>query len=183
MADPLSIAAIFGIIYVGRKLGITQQQEVTAPLLPTSLDSDEPEEYGQNEESRSLILNHLREPGIIAEPVNKKQETGNFGDIAFSQYVHGEPTHDMSSRYFVSSQMNNLAPAEKIRVGRGLGLDPEIPASGGFQQLYRVNPNNVGAYRLTTLPGRIAPGADTTGWRAGQVGELQRAEGDRRGAG
>lgn len=167
MADPFSIAAILGIIYAGRKLG---NKTAPVPLEPTSYS--EPEEYGQNDESRDLILNQLRQPGMISEPVNKKQETGNFGDINFSQYVNGEPTHDMSSRYFVSSQMNNLAPSEKIMVGRGLGLSPEIPASGGFQQLYRVNPNNVGAYRLTQLPGRIAPGADTTGWRTGEVGEL-----------
>jgi len=167
MADPFSIAAILGIIYAGRKLG---NKTVPVPLEPTSYSA--PEEYGQNDESRDLILNQLRQPGMISEPVNKKQETGNFGDINFSQYVNGEPTHDMSSRYFVSSQMNNLAPSEKVMVGRGLGLSPEIPASGGFQQLYRVNPNNVGAYRLTQLPGRIAPGADTTGWRTGEVGEL-----------
>ena len=170
MADPLSIAAILGIIYAGRKLGSNSTNDVTIP--EPIQESSAPEEYEYNDKSRDLILNHLKQPGIISEPVNKKQETGNFGDINFSQYVHGEPTHDLSSRYYVSSKMNNLAPAEKIRVGRGLGLDPEIPASGGFQQLYRVNPNNVGAYRLTTLPGRIAPGADTTGWRAGEVGEL-----------
>lgn len=167
MADPFSIAVIMGIIYAGRKLGSQSPPVDTVVPVPS-----EPEEYEQNQESRDLILNQLKQPGMINEPVNKKQETGNFGDINFSQYVHGEPTHDMSSRYFVSSQMNNLAPAEKVQVGRGLGLSPEIPASGGFQQLYRVNPNNVGAYKLTQLPGRIAPGADTTGWRAGEVGEL-----------
>jgi len=170
MADPLSIAAIIGIIYAGRKLGSQPQEPEDTEQKPAV--TNEPEEYEHDDESRDLLLNHLRQPGMIAEPVNKKQEVANFGDIAFSQYVHGEPTHDLSSRMYVSSRMNNLAPAEKVYVGSGLGLDPEIPASGGFQQLYRVNPNNVGAYRLTTLPGRIAPGADTTGWRAGQVGEL-----------
>jgi hypothetical protein len=171
MADPLSIAAIIGIIYAGRKLGISAQEQVDTEQ--TRAVTNEPKEYNDDDsESRDLILNQLRQPGIIAEPVNKKQEVANFGDIAFSQYVHGEPTHDLSNRMYVSARMNNLAPSEKVYVGRGLGLDPEIPASGGFQQLYRVNPNNVGAYRLTQLPGRIAPGADTTGWRTGQVGEL-----------
>jgi len=171
MADPLSIAAILGIIFVGRKISNNQTVDLPPPPLPPA-SNPEPEEYAFNPDSRNLILNHLSSPGLISEPVNKKQETGNFGDIAFSQYVHGEPTHDMSNRYYVSGKMNNLPPAEKVFVGRGLGLDPTTPASGGFQQLYRVNPNNVGAYRLTTLPGRIAPGADTTGWRAGTVGEI-----------
>ena len=171
MADPLSIAAILGIIFVGRKLSNTPAA-VTAAAAPKLVSAEKVLEYPTRDDSRSLVLNHLSSPGLISEPVNKKQETGNFGDIAFSQYVHGEPTHDLSSRYFVSSKMNNLPPAEKIFVGRGLGLDPSVPASGGFQQLYRVNPNNVGAYKLTTLPGRIAPGGDTTGWRAGTIGDI-----------
>jgi len=170
MADPLSIAAIFGIIYAGRKLGNTPVQDPD-PEVP-AVTNEPNEEYEINEGSRDLLLNHLRQPGYITEPVNKKQEVPSFGDVAFSQYVHGEPTHDFSERMYVSSRMNNLAPVGQIHVGPGLGLNPEIPASGGFQQLYRVNPNNVGAYRLTQLPGRIAPGADVTGWRSGTIGEI-----------
>ena len=170
MADPLSIAAIIGIIYAGRKLGASAPEDNSVPEKPAT--TNEPEEYQYNDESRDLVLNHLLQPGYISEPVNKKKEMANFGDISFSTYANGEPTHDFSSRMYVSSKMNNLASTGQIHVGPGLGLSPEIPASGGFQQLYRVNPNNVGAYRLTQLPGRIAPGADTTGWRAGMVGEL-----------
>lgn len=173
--DPFSIAALVGMAYVGRQISQNQQ----APPEPEPTDpppvAKTPPEYKYDDTSRDLVLNHYTQPGYISEPVKRKQEIGNFGDIAFSQYVHGEPTHDMSSRYYVSSQMNNLSPVEKVFVGRGLGIDPEIPASGGFQQLYRVNPNNVGAYRLTTLPGRIAPGASTTGWSqpsAGTYGDI-----------
>jgi hypothetical protein len=171
--DPLSIAALLGIAYVGRQISQNQQvppterAQVQVPVAPA--------EFVPNDSARDLVLNQYTQPGYISEPVSKKQETGNFGDIAFSQYVHGEPTHDLSSRFYVSAQMNNLSPVEKVFVGRGLGIDPEIPASGGFQQLYRVNPNNVGAYRLTTLPGRIAPGASTTGWSqptAGTYGDI-----------
>ena len=173
MADPLSIAAILGIVYIGRQISNNQVQPTTPPPVdPTS--SDDIDEYDYNDESRDLILNQMKQPGYISEPVNKKREVANFGDIAFSTYPHGEPTHDLSSRYYVSNKNNNLSPTEKVFVGRGLGIGPEIPASGGFQQLYRVNPNNVGAYRLTTLPGRIAPGASTTGWSqpsAGTYGE------------
>jgi hypothetical protein len=175
MADPLSIAAILGIAYVGRQISKNSQQVEPPPPAVAPPPVSQPAEYTHNEDSRDLILNHYTQPGFISEPVNKKQEIGNLGDIAFSQYVHGEPVHDLSSRFVVSSQMNNLSPVEKVFVGRGLGLDPEVPASGGFQQLYRVNPNNVGAYRLTTLPGRIAPGASTTGWSqpsAGTYGDI-----------
>ena len=53
-----------------------------------------------------------------------------------------------------AGRLNNLSPRERQRVGLGLGVGPEVPALGGQQQLFRVNPGNVGAYRLTTLPGR-----------------------------
>ena len=170
MADPLSIAAILGMVYIGRQISNRQPDTETAP--PVSTSSENVDEYSYNEESRDLMLNQMKQPGYISEQVKKKQELPSFGDTGFSQYVHGEPNHDMSSRYYVSNKNNNLAPAEKIMVGPGLGLDPSVPASGGFQQLYRVNPNNVGAYRLTTLPGRIAPATNTTGWMPGTVGAL-----------
>ena len=170
MADPLSIAAILGIVYIGRQLSSAPPQVEDVPVAPKQVD-----EYSYNEESRDLILNQMKQPGYLSEPVNKKQEVPSFADTSSRQYVHGEPTHDLSSRYYVSNKNNNLAPTEKIAVGRGLGLSPETPAGGGFQQLFRVNPNNVGAYRLTTLPGRIAPGASTTGWSqpsAGTYGDI-----------
>jgi hypothetical protein len=71
-----------------------------------------------------------------------------------------------------NGRMNNLSPIEKQMVGPGLGVDPSVPAVGGFQQTFRVNPVNVGEYRLTTLPGRTGPAADVTGGRSAMVGEL-----------
>ena len=53
-----------------------------------------------------------------------------------------------------------------------MGVGPEVPAFGGNQQLFRVNPENVGAYRLTTLPGRSGPAFDAKGGRRGIVGEV-----------
>jgi len=50
-----------------------------------------------------------------------------------------------------------------LLVGPGLGVGPDVPAYGGYQQLFRVEPNNVGAYRLTTLPGRSGPAHSVTG--------------------
>jgi hypothetical protein len=57
-------------------------------------------------------------------------------------------------------------------VGPGLGVNADTPATGGFQQVFRVNPINVGEYRLTTLPGRSGPAADITGGRGAVVGQL-----------
>ena len=67
--------------------------------------------------------------------------------------------------------MNNVQPLERQRVGPGLGLAPEVPAMGGFQQLYRAMPNNVGGYKLNTLPGRAGP-ANPIVKNSGLVGQL-----------
>ena len=64
---------------------------------------------------------------------------------------------------------NNILPAEQLRVGPGLGVGPEVAATGGFHQFYRQLPLNVGAYKKTTLPGRVVPG----GTQVGGKGELQ----------
>ena len=85
MADPLSIAAILGIVYIGRQISNNQVQPTTPPVAPTS--SEDVDEYDYNEESRDLILNQMKQPGYISEPVNKKREVANFGDIAFSLFV------------------------------------------------------------------------------------------------
>lgn len=78
----------------------------------------------------------------------------------------------MRNRMYDQGRMNNLSPVEKQLVGPGLGVSAETPAVGGFQQMFRVNPVNVGEYRLTTLPGRTGPAADITGGRSAVVGEL-----------
>ena len=57
----------------------------------------------------------------------------------------------------IGKNLNNVQPMEKRYVGPGLGIGAEIPAMGGYQQLFRVMPNNVGGYKLTTLPGRSGP--------------------------
>ncbi|AGE50072.1 hypothetical protein ATCVCanal1_114L [Acanthocystis turfacea Chlorella virus Canal-1] len=66
---------------------------------------------------------------------------------------------------------NNVLPAEQLRVGPGLGVGPEVAATGGFQQFYRQLPLNVNEYKLTQLPGRLVPGAATT--LGGGKGEVQ----------
>ena len=68
--------------------------------------------------------------------------------------------------------MNNLSPVQKELVGPALGTGPDVPAYGGYQQLFRVKPNNVGAYKLTTLPGRSGPAGDISGGKSAQVGQL-----------
>ena len=109
--------------------------------------------------------------GVGMNP-QQKAEQPHFGEIAFMKHVNGEPVHDFRNRPYVSGKMNNLSPTEKNLVGPGLNVGPDVPAYGGYQQLFRVKPNNVGEYKLTTLPGRTGPAGDTTGGRGQLIGEL-----------
>ena len=50
---------------------------------------------------------------------------------------------------------NDMKPIETQLVGKGLALDPEVPASGGFNEMTRIMPNNVDNYKANQLPGRV----------------------------
>jgi len=96
--------------------------------------------------------------GFAGDPdwrLRKKEVVGNMGDIVKDgkRFPFGQPVYDLSSREPVTNKMNNLPPVERINVGRGLGLDPNAPAAGGFQQFFRIEPNNMNEERLNTLPG------------------------------
>jgi hypothetical protein len=64
---------------------------------------------------------------------------------------------------------NNVLPTEQIRVGPGLGVGPEVAATGGFQQFYRQMPLNINEYKLNTLQGGVVSGGTTMGGK----GEIQ----------
>jgi hypothetical protein len=101
-----------------------------------------------------------------------KEVPTNFADIVPNFNVNGSQVNDFRNRPYISSKMNNIGPVQTELVGPGLGVGPNVPAYGGYQQLYQVLPENVGAYRLTTLPGRSGPAVDITGGRREQIGEL-----------
>ena len=160
MADPISVAAIAGLIYAGRKL--SQPKETYEPVSP--------------QVAREAMLNRVAEPKDypieqVEIPQGQKAAVSNFGEIAPQFRTSGEQLRNRADQYFVdNNRMNNVSPVEKQLVGPGLGVDPNVPSYGGYQQLLRVNPENVGAYRLTTLPGRSGPAYDSKGGRRGLVG-------------
>ena len=158
MADPISLMAVAGLVYAGRTL---------------SSKSVPPPQTG------------VPEPQVVKEPIEvennnfeiplgvpQKREMGNFADISLQQRSGGQEVLNMRNRLYDQGRMNNLSPIEKELVGPGLGVGADTPAIGGFQQTYRVNPVNVGEYRLTSLPGRSGTAADVTGGRAAVVGQL-----------
>lgn len=157
MADPISLAAVAGLIYIGRRLSTESVPDVPKPRI---------------EESPSDLNIEEQELGSTPLSITAKMEMGSFADIGRQQRSGGQEILNMRNRMYDTGRMNNLSPIEKQMVGPGLGVGPTIPAYGGYQQLLRVNPINVGEYRLTTLPGRSGPAFDNTGGRSAVVGEL-----------
>lgn len=169
--DPLSLAAIGGLIYAGRCLSTKESYEQKVPeQLPFFGNNINTPDQGAAQDQLDI-----RTGAYILPPQSQRQKEAvpNFADIspASGRFVHGQPVYNFYDRQDVSSRMNNVQPLERQRIGPGLGVDPSVPAFGGYQQLYRVNPNNVGGYKLNTLPGRAGP-ANPIVKRGAVIGEL-----------
>ena len=178
MADPLSIAAIVGLIFAAKKCSKDENDPQSTEDF-NEIYSEQQNTQHEISDNRTAIMNTFtgtvsNDPGLSGTGVipQEKQGQPSFGDVAFMKYVNGEPVRDFRNRPYVSGKMNNFGPVEKQLVGSGLGVGPDVPAYGGYQQLFRVNPNNVNAYRLTTLPGRSGPAGDVTGGRQQQIGTV-----------
>ena len=163
MADPISLAAVAGLIFAGRALSNKSEPPVMEQIFT------EPSQQQPIIDEIPQFTERDFEPRV---EVPHKREMDSFADIAYQQRSGGQEVLNMRNRMYDVGRMNNLSPIEKQMVGPGLGVGADTPASGGFQQLFRVNPVNVGEYRLTTLPGRSGPAADITGGRSAVVGEL-----------
>lgn len=157
MADPISLMAVAGLVYAGRTLSTKSNPPPPPP----------PKEV-ENQVVKAPIEDNF-EP-LISVP--QKREMENFGDITAQGRSGGQEILNMRNRMYDHGRMNNLSPVEKQLVGPGLGVSADVPATGGYQQMFRVNPINVGEYRLTTLPGRTGPAKDITGGRSAVVGQL-----------
>lgn len=161
MADPISLLAVAGLIYAGRTL--SNKPEKYRPEAKVVMTND-----GMGAAAPSFKENEF----VSRVDVPSKVEMESFAEIGRQERSSGQEILDMRNRMFDHGRMNNLSPVEKQVVGPGLGVDPSVPAAGGYQQMFRVNPINVGEYRLTTLPGRSGPAGDITGGRSAKVGQL-----------
>lgn len=169
MADPISILAIAGLVYAGRRLS---RPDETYTIEGNPIE--EPEVVSEFSNRDVAIQSEYLGPlsPLIEPTYTTKSEIGSFAEIAPQRRSSGGEILSMRNRMYDAGRMNNLSPVEKQLVGPGLGVGAEVPAFGGHQQLFRVNPENVGAYRLTTLPGRSGPAFDGKGGRRGIVGEV-----------
>lgn len=153
------IIAIAGLAYLGKMLSDPKKKEEYTDV-PTNNDTIVVEPP-----PRVVDESMLRMP-------DKKMEVANFGVVAPQSRSNGSEILSMRNRMYDGGRMNNLSPVEKQLVGPGLGVGANAPAFGGYQQLFRVNPENVGAHRLTTLPGRSGPAMDLKGGRRGIIGDV-----------
>ena len=162
MADPVSIAAIAGLAYLGKRFSDKKESDIRI--------------QNEMEEDTEIFTPEVPDEIPLDDSLDRipqrKLETSNFSDIVPQSRSSGGELLEMRNRMFDNGRMNNLSPIEKQLVGPGLGVGPEVPAYGGQHQLFRVNPENVAAYRLTTLPGRSGPAFDISGGRRGQSGDV-----------
>jgi hypothetical protein len=170
MADPISILAIAGLVYAGRKLSRPDEMYTVEGK---SIEDEQDVVSDFSNRDIAIQSEYLGPLSPLVEPsYTSKEEVGSFAEISPQKRSAGGEILSMRNRMYDAGRMNNLSPVEKQLVGPGLGVDANVPAFGGHQQLFRVNPENVGAYRLTTLPGRSGPAYDSKGGRRGIVGEV-----------
>ncbi|RYF10763.1 MAG: hypothetical protein EOO40_04575, partial [Deltaproteobacteria bacterium] len=98
-----------------------------------------------------------RESGPMFSPAVNRMPVTSSGRQA---YVANDIDLD---RVQPGLKLHGTGPVDSQMVGPGLGLGPDVPAAGGFQQFLRILPSNVNGYRKNTLPGRTVPGKALVG--------------------
>lgn len=83
----------------------------------------------------------------------------NAGPVTSSGSMGNQPYQRDDARFVRGTYHNNIAPAARMRVGRGVGVDPTVVATDGFHPMYRVLMKNVGEYKKNNLPGQVNHGA------------------------
>ena len=169
--DPLSLIALGGIVFAGRTLSNTERYEEKSqpqPFFGNNINT--PSDGGA-----SAQLDMRSGPYTLPVQEQKtKHEVPSFAVVAkdSGRTPYGQEVYNLYDRQPITTKTNNVQPMEKQYVGPGLGVDPNMPAYGGFQQMYRVMPTNVGEYKLTTLPGRSGPANPVVKRGTSAIGDL-----------
>ena len=159
--DAFSIAAVVGLVFVGKRLSDDQPTttESRKPIVPTVTRRDtdlmaHPGDHWADYQDVKIMTPDLgRRVGDWR--LKPKNEIPSLQDMKpdSKNSPWGQPVYNLYGRENITNKMNNLQPMERIHVGPGLGVGPDVSASGGFQQFFRALPNNINEERLTTLPG------------------------------
>ena len=162
--DPLSLVALLGIAVAGRQIASSDRKEGFTSAPVPNRETQQLPYFGRNintpGQDLTLVTDILSGPYVDTSK-QKKEIVATLQDTSPNvQFPFGQPVYNLYDRQNVSSRMNNLSSAERRFVGPGIGVPANVPSYGGYQQQFRVMPNNVGAYKLTTLPGRSGPAKD-----------------------
>lgn len=106
--------------------------------------------------------------GVDNVDYHKKQEVRAAPPVKNLSHINGvtfQPDMERYKHYTASCRNHNVNPVEKQYVGPGLGIDPSVPAEGGFHQEFRILPDNVNGYRKNTFGGEIVHGKSVVNQR------------------
>jgi len=162
--DPVALAAIVGLVFVGKTLSDPKSSAPPATRKPITQKDLDKAATGQGEHLGDFFDQRPGNPNKGARigdwRLAPKQTVTGIQDISSntSKMPYGQPVYDLYNRQFVTNIQKNLAPTgQPMTVGPGLGLAPDVPAGGGFQDYFRALPVNMNEERLTTLPGGEGP--------------------------
>jgi hypothetical protein len=164
--DPLALAAVVGLVFAGKKLSDNDSAPppaTTKPRAPlTRRQIDMMVEPATHSADYFDLRNTNPEFGRRIDDwrLRPKEAVPNLQDITptNSRMPYGQPVYDLYNRQYITNKQNNIAPVEQpMNVGPGLGVGPNVPAAGGFQDYFRALPVNVNEEKLTTLEGRAGP--------------------------
>lgn len=146
----LAVAAVVGLAFFGYTMA-NKEPESNVFVGSTTRVEKETAQYVFGD------AYDVQQRHISNRSFSHKQEMPSFTDVtdSGSRIVGGQPVYDLTQREYVTNKMNNLNPNPWTKVGPGIGVGPNVPAYGGFQQLFRVLPVNVNESRLTQLPGGV----------------------------
>lgn len=95
------------------------------------------------------------------EEFKHKKEVETFTNFQNKneQLIKGSKSQPFDkNRYEASLLQTNNLPFEQIRVGKGLGIDANIDADGGFHSQFRIKPDNINSYRKNQFKNRMIIG-------------------------
>jgi hypothetical protein len=150
-----SLLAIAGLVFAGKTLSERDSiltDDASPSLVQKACDARAPREHALDYmENRNLAPDLGRRIGDFR--LTPKNEISSLQNSNTVQYPFGQPVYDFTNRQNISNKMNNTPPVTRQNIGPGLGVGPDVASAGGFQQLFRILPNNVNDERLIALKG------------------------------